>query len=237
MREPTPVERLRAAAAENTAQQGGQDAVDALLEEEQQPRAGESASDQAARRRMLIAGLRGFGAQGLGGFAAGTAEEELRAEQEQIADKERQRRAAMETRGLDIRERETTLADALRQQQADALQADREARIALQQAQLDTQQKEIIAQTVLEEAPGIQAQIDAIELELADPNFGVGFFGGTSDRDERVEELRRLRAFMVNKTEEVMSRFRFTSPGAGAASGSTAGVLNPDEFTVRKVTQ
>jgi hypothetical protein len=62
-------------------------------------------------------------------------------------------------------------------------------------------------------------------------------FGGTSDRDERVEELRRLRAFMVNKTEEVMSRFRFTSPGAGAASGSTAGGFNPDEFTVRQVTQ
>ena len=227
MREPTPVERLRAAAAENTAQQGGKDAVDALLEEEQQPRAGESAADRDARRRMLIAGLRGFGAQGLGGFAAGTAEEELRQEQEVIADQERQRRAAMETRGFDLEERNITLQDAIRRQQADALQADREARIALQQAQLDTQQKEIIAQTVLEEAPGIQAQIDAIELELADPDFGVGFFGGTSDRDERVEELRRLRAFMVNKTEEVMSRFGFTSPGAGGASGSSG--LAPED--------
>jgi hypothetical protein len=213
------------------------DAVDALLEEEQQPRAGESAADRDARMRRLIAGLRGFGAQGLGGFAAGASEVELRQVQEGIAEQVRQRRAGVETRGLDLRERETTLADALRQQQADALQADREARIALQQAQLDTQQKEIIAQTVLEEAPGIQAQIDAIELELADPNFGVGFFGGTSDRDEKVEELRRLRAFMVNKTEEVMSRFRFTSPGAGGASGSTAGGFNPDEFTVRQVTQ
>ena len=213
---------------------GPQTAADYLMEygqapeaPEEQPRAGESAADRDARRRMLIAGLRGFGAQGLGGFAAGTAEEELRQEQEVIADQERKRRAAMETRGLDLRERETTLADALRQQQADALQADREARIALQQAQLDTQQKEIIAQTVLEEAPGIQARIDAIELELADPDFGVGFFGGTSDRDERVEELRRLRAFMVNKTEEVMSRFRFTSPGAGGASGSSG--LAPED--------
>jgi hypothetical protein len=204
---------------------------------EEKPQAGESASDRAARMRRLIAGLRGFGAEGLGGFAAGTAEEELRAEQEGIAEQERQRRAAMETRGLDLREREVTLADALRQQQADALQADREARIALQQAQLDTQQKEIIAQRVLEEAPGIQAQIDAIELELSNPDFGVGFFGGTSDRDERVEELRRLRAFMVNKTEEVMRRFGFNLPGAGGASGSTAGGFNPDEFTVRQVTQ
>jgi hypothetical protein len=220
---------------------GPQTAAEYLMEygqaPEEKPQAGESASDRAARMRRLIAGLRGFGAEGLGGFAAGSAEEELRAEQEQIADKERQRRAAMETRGLDLRERETTLADALRQQQADALQADREARIALQQAQLDTQQKEIIAQRVLEEAPGIQAQIDAIELELSNPDFGVGFFGGTSDRDERVEELRRLRAFMVNKTEEVMRRFGFNLPGAGGASGSTAGGFNPDEFTVRQVTQ
>jgi hypothetical protein len=80
------------------------DAVQAVLEEEQQPRAGESASDRAARMRRLIAGLRGFGAEGLGGFAAGAAEEELRSEQEQIAEQERQRRAAMETRGLDLEE-------------------------------------------------------------------------------------------------------------------------------------
>jgi len=204
---------------------------------EEAPRAGESASDRAARMRRLIAGLRGFGAEGLGGFAAGTAEEELRAEQEMIAEQERQRRAAMETRGLDLREREVTLADALRQQQADALQADREAQIQLRVAQLDTMQKEAIAQRVSEEAPGIQAQIDAIELELSNPDFGVGFFGGTSDREAKIEELRRLRAFMVNKTEEVMRRFGFNLPSAGGASGSTAGGFNPDEFTVRQVTQ
>jgi hypothetical protein len=220
MREPTPVERLRAAAAENTAQLGGQDAVDAVLEAEAQPRAGESASDRDARMRRLIAGLRGFGAQGLGGFAAGASEEELRQEQEGIAEQERQRRAGVETRGLDLEERNITLQDALRRQQADALQADREAQIQLRIAQLDTMQKEAISQRVSEEAPGIQAQIDAIELELADPNFGVGFFGGTSDRDEKVEELRRLRAFMVNKTEEVMRRFGFNLPGAGGGSES-----------------
>lgn len=84
------------------------DAVQAVLEEEQQPRAGESASDRDARMRRLIAGLRGFGAQGLGGFAAGAGEEELRQEQEGIAEQERQRRAAMETRGFDLEERGLT---------------------------------------------------------------------------------------------------------------------------------
>jgi hypothetical protein len=172
MREPTPVERLRAAAAENTAQLGGQDAVDAVLEAEAQPRAGESASDQAARRRMLIAGLRGFGAQGLGGFAAGTAEEELRAEQEGIAEQERQRRAAMETRGFDLQQQELTLMDQLRREDAKDRRFNQVMSLVANFQQLADNDRFRLGSAITDATADVTSRLGMLDQAIASPNTG-----------------------------------------------------------------
>jgi hypothetical protein len=174
MREPTPVERLRAAAAENTAQLGGQDAVDAVLEAEAQPRAGESASDRAARMRRLIAGLRGFGAEGLGGFAAGAAEEELRAEQEGIAEQERQRRAAVETRGLDLQEKELTLMDQIRREDSKNRRFDQIMNLVANFSQLDNTMQNRMGTAIVSATENIANELNMVNRALADPSTSRG---------------------------------------------------------------
>ena len=98
-----------------------QDAVQMLLDKSPPAKAaagaGQSRDSRDDRMRRIIAGLRGLGSQGVGGYAAGSAGEEQRLEQELIAEQERQRTAGMEERELGLRDREVTLLDALRRDQ------------------------------------------------------------------------------------------------------------------------
>jgi len=226
MRELSPVERLRAAAAENTAQQGGKDAVDALLEEEQQPRAGESASDRDARRRMLIAGLRGFGAQGLGGFAAGTAEEELRQEQEGIAEQERQRRAAMETRGLDLEERNITLQDAIRQQQLSQQQRADAEMLQYRYDQLNQRQQEAVDKAVNEETAMLRQALQALDSQI--PNLKDGFF--SSDLSDAVAQRESLVQQILAARARILEMYSGTQ--YGPAQTGQAGLAPEDDALV-----
>jgi hypothetical protein len=229
MREPTPVERLRAAAAENTAQQGGRDAVDAVLEAEAEPRAGESASDRAARMRRLIAGLRGFGAEGLGGFAAGSAEEELRAEQEQIADKERQRRAAMETRGLDLEERGLTQRDEILRMEIANQQREAQEMMDLRYAQLAATHGAAVADAIAAQTSFLVPRIIELRTVLADPSYERGFFG---KRDELEAELAKQEAVLSATEAEVYALYGpapTSSPRvSGGAGGGYESVSNED---------
>jgi hypothetical protein len=170
MREPTPVERLRAAAAENTAQLGGQDAVDAVLEAEAQPRAGESASDRDARMRRLIAGLRGFGAQGLGGFAAGASEEELRQEQEGIAEQERQRRAGMETRGLDLEEQALAQRNEILQAEAKDRRFNQVMSLVANFQQLADNDRFRLGSAITDATADVTNQLGMLDLAIANPS-------------------------------------------------------------------
>jgi hypothetical protein len=234
MREPTPVERLRAAAAENTAQQGGKDAVDALLEEEQQPRAGESAADRDARRRMLIAGLRGFGAQGLGGFAAGTAEEELRQEQEVIADQERQRRAAMEDRELSLKDREVTLMDEIRRQQLDADIRQRAEQALLRLEALGSAEQQFVQEQIGERTANIDQLIQNMNLSLISGNVRG------RDADALRNQILALQEQKANIIEEALINLQQPDRSAAiraaeeAAYGSGGRGFNPEDFTVRQ---
>jgi hypothetical protein len=234
MREPTPVERLRAAAAENTAQQGGKDAVDALLEEEQQPRAGESASDRDARRRMLIAGLRGFGAQGLGGFAAGTAEEELRQEQEVIAEQERQRRAAMEDRELSLKDREVTLMDEIRRQQLDADIRQRAEQALLRLEALGSAEQQFVQEQIGERTANIDQLIQNMNLSLISGNVRG------RDADALRNQILALQEQKANIIEEALINLQQPDRSAAiraaeeAAYGSGGRGFNPEDFTVRQ---
>ena len=226
MREPTPVERLRAAAAENTAQQGEKDAVDALLEEEQQPRAGESASDRDARMRRLIAGLRGFGAQGLGGFAAGAGEEELRQEQEVIADQERKRRAAMETRGLDLEERNITLQDAIRQQQLSQQQRADAEMLQYRYDQLNQRQQEAVDKAVNEETAMLRQALQALDSQI--PNLKDGFF--SSDLSDAVAQRESLVQQILAARARILEMYSGTQ--YGPAQTGQAGLAPEDDALV-----
>jgi hypothetical protein len=229
MREPTPVERLRAAAAENTAQQGGQDAVDAVLEEEAQPRAGESASDRAARMRRLIAGLRGFGAQGLGGFAAGASEEELRQEQEGIAEQERQRRAAMETRGFDLEERGLTQRDEILRMEIANQQREAQEMMDLRYEQLAATHGAAVADAIAAQTSFLVPRIIELQTVLADPNYERGFFG---NRAELEAELAKQEAILSATEAEVYALYgpAPTRPPrvSGGAGGGYESVSNED---------
>jgi hypothetical protein len=229
MREPTPVERLRAAAAENTAQLGGQDAVDAVLEAEAQPRAGESASDRDARMRRLIAGLRGFGAQGLGGFAAGASEEELRQEQEGIAEQERQRRAAMETRGLDLEERGLTQRDEILRMEIANQQREAQEMMDLRYAQLAATHGAAVADAIAAQTSFLVPRIIELRTVLADPSYERGFFG---KRDELEAELAKQEAVLSATEAEVYALYGpapTSSPRvSGGAGGGYESVSNED---------
>jgi hypothetical protein len=229
MRELSPVERLRAAAAENTAQLGGQDAVDAVLEAEAQPRAGESASDRDARMRRLIAGLRGFGAQGLGGFAAGASEEELRQEQEGIAEQERQRRAAMETRGLDLEERGLTQRDEILRMEIANQQREAQEMMDLRYAQLAATHGAAVADAIAAQTSFLVPRIIELRTVLADPNYERGFFG---NRDELEADLAKQEAILSATEAEVYALYgpAPTRPPrvSGGAGGGYESVSNED---------
>lgn len=229
MREPTPVERLRAAAAENTAQQGGKDAVDALLEEEQQPRAGESASDRDARMRRLIAGLRGFGAQGLGGFAAGAGEEELRQEQEGIAEQERKRRAGMEDRELSLKDREVTLMDQIRRQQLDADIRQRAEQALLRMEALGSAERQFVQEQIGERTSNIDQLIQNFNLSLISGNVRG------RDADALRNQILALQEQKANIMEEALINLEQPDRSGAiraleeAAYGTGAGGLTSDE--------
>jgi hypothetical protein len=169
------------------------DAVDAVLEAEAQPRAGESAADRDARMRRLIAGLRGFGAQGLGGFAAGTAEEELRSEQEMIAEQERQRRAAMETRGLDLQQQELTLMNQLRREDSENRRFDQIMNLVANFSQLDNTMQNRMGTAIVSATENIANDLSMVNRALADPS--------TSRKDrERFEAQRASLEQEMNNT-------------------------------------
>jgi hypothetical protein len=193
---------------------------------EEQPRAGESAADRDARRRMLIAGLRGFGAQGLGGFAAGTAEEELRQEQEVIAEQERKRRAAMETRGLDLEERNITLQDAIRQQQLSQQQRADAEMLQYRYDQLNQRQQEAVDEAVNEETAMLRQALQALDSQI--PNLKDGFF--SSDLSDAVAQRESLVQQILAARARILEMYSGTQ--YGPAQTGQAGLAPEDDALV-----
>jgi hypothetical protein len=162
----TPAQFLRANAGTS------RDAVDAVLEAEAQPRAGESASDRAARMRRLIAGLRGFGAQGLGGFAAGASEEELRQEQEGIAEQERQRRAGVETRGLDLEEQALAQRNEILQAEAKDRRFNQVMSLVANFQQLADNDRFRLGSAITDATADVTSRLGMLDQAIASPNTG-----------------------------------------------------------------
>ena len=220
---------------------GPQTAADYLMEygqapeaPEEQPRAGESASDRDARMRRLIAGLRGFGAQGLGGFAAGAGEEELRQEQEGIAEQERQRRAGMEDRELSLKDREVTLMGQIRQQQLDADIRQRAEQALLRLEALGSAEQQFVQEQIGERTNNIDQLIQNFNLSLISGNVRG------RDADALRNQILALQEQKANIIEEALINLEQPDRSAAikaaeeAAYGSGGRGFNPDDFTVRQ---
>ena len=217
---------------------GPQTAADYLMEygqaPEEKPRAGESAADRDARMRRLIAGLRGFGAQGLGGFAAGASEEQLRQEQEGIAEQERQRRAGMEDRELSLKDREVTLMGQIRQQQLDADIRQRAEQALLRLEALGSAEQQFVQEQIGERTANIDQLIQNMNLSLISGNVRG------RDADALRNQILALQEQKANIIEEALINLQQPDRSAAiraaeeAAYGSGGRGFNPDDFTVRQ---
>lgn len=206
---------------------GPKTAVEYLMEYGQAPEKTKTSTAAPARDarderlRRIIAGLRGMGAQGLGGYAAGSAAEQERIAQEIIDAQERSRAARMEERELGLKDRELTLMDALRR---DQLEEDIRAREEAQQQRMT--QMEIGKQEFLQEQISAATQ----NLDFMINNLQMAIMMGDDD-EEKMDQLQQLRQQRIRIIEEVEAQLgRYMSYGAQTPSG-----LNANDFTVRQL--
>ena len=179
-----------------------QDAVETLLNQSPPTKtttgAGQSRDSRDERLRRVIAGLRGLGAEGVGGYAAGSAGEEQRLEQELIAGQERQRTAGMEERELGLRDREVTLMDELRRDQLDADIRQRSEQALLRLEALGSAEQQFVQEQIGERTKGIDQIIDSMNLSLITGNVRGG------DADELRNQILALQEQKATIIEEAL---------------------------------
>jgi len=161
-----------------------------------------------------------MGAQGLGGYAAGSAAEQERIAQEIIDAQERSRAARMEERELGLKDRELTLMDALRR---DQLEEDIREREEAQQQRMT--QMEIGKQEFLQEQISAATQ----NLDFMINNLQMAIMMGDDD-EEKMDQLQQLRQQRIRIIEEVEARLGgYMSSGAQTPSAT---VTSEDEALV-----
>ena len=185
------------------------------------------------RMRRIIAGLRGLGAQGVGGFAAGVSEEELRMEQELIAEQERKRAADAETRGFDLEERGLTQRDAILRLEIENQQREAQQMMDLRWEQLAATHGAAVADAINEKTALYMPRAIELRTVLADPSYESGWLG---NREELEAELAKLEA-TISATEAEVSALYGPAPTRATGTGVTpSGGFNSNDFTVRQVT-
>jgi hypothetical protein len=182
-----------------------QDAVETLLNQSPPTKttagAGQSRDSRDERLRRVIAGLRGLGAEGVGGYAAGSAGEEQRLEQELIAGQERQRTARMEERELGLRDREVTLMDAMRRADAEDRRFDQVMNLAQGFTQLESNERQRLGAAVADATKPLSDQLMTVNTALA-----MGDLSG--DDVERYEGLKNnLESQIANRVAETTTMF------------------------------
>jgi hypothetical protein len=178
------------------------------------------------RMRRIIAGLRGLGSQGVGGYAAGSAGEEQRLEQELIAEQERQRTAGMEERELGLRDREVTLMDQIRRQQLDADIRQRAEQALLRLEALGSAEQQFVQEQIGERTKNIDNIIENMNLSILTGN------GDADDLQNQILALQERKAAIIEEaliTLEQPDRSAAISAAEEAAYGSGAGGLTSDE--------
>lgn len=185
------------------------------------PAGAEISSDD--RMRRLIAGLRGLGAQGLGGYAAGSAEEKLRMEQELIAEQERQSRAAAEEREFGQKDREIEAMDNLRTAEATARREDQAAALQFRYDQLNDAQRNELKAAYLADMRVGQANAKIAQAQAAIEE-GPGWFGGASEHTaEQMAIIAKAQETLANILGEYMSQYQEVGP----QSAPTATTIDP----------
>jgi hypothetical protein len=153
------------------------------------------------RYDRMLAGLRGLGSLGLGGYAAGSAEEKLRMEQEAIAAQERQRTAGMEERELGLRDREVTLMDAMRRADAEDRRFNQVMNLAQGFTQLESNERQRLGAAVADATKPLSDQLMTVNTALA-----MGDLSG--DDVERYEGLKNnLESQIANRVAETTTMF------------------------------
>lgn len=226
---PAPAPAAAPAAVSTAPAATTQDAVETLLNQSPPTKttagAGQSRDSRDERLRRVIAGLRGLGAEGVGGYAAGSAGEEQRLEQELIAGQERQRTAGMEERELGLRDREVTLMDQLRRDQMAQDLSERQQAHELRVSQLGADKQEFLEEQVAERTESVRNMINMLETSILTGDDSV----------EKRNQLLALQDQELRIREEVEASLAGYM-GAGAPSAAGAGGFNANDFTVRTVT-
>ncbi len=185
-----------------------------------------SAGTSDDRYDRMLAGLRGLGAQGLGGYAAGSAEEKLRMEQEAIAEQERQSRAAAEERGFNLEERNINLQDTLRRDQLAQQQLAASEMLQYRYDQLNQRQQEAVDAAVNEETAMLRQSIQVLDSQI--PNLKDGLF--SSDLSDAVAERASLMQQLLAARARILGMYDDTQ--YGSAQAGAAGLAPGDEALV-----
>jgi hypothetical protein len=192
--------------------------------EREQQTAAATPQSRDDRMRRIIAGLRGLGAQGVGGFSAGVAEEAARMDQEAIAEQQRRAEEKFRERELAQADREMNLTDALRREQLAADIRDRQEGHQLRMAQLEAGKQEFLQEQIAKNAQRVRDMINMLEASI--------LMGDDSpDKQNQLLALRDQELRIIEETEASLAGYM--TP----AEGQSASTLNANDFTVRQVTQ
>ena len=173
------------------------------------------------RMRRIIAGLRGLGSQGVGGYAAGSAGEEQRLEQELIAEQERSSEEAFREREFGQKDREIEAMNNLRIAEATARAQDQAATLQFRYDQLNAVQKQAADEAYLADMR-VQMANSKIGAAKAAIEKGPGVFGST--RAHNAEQM----AIIAEANLELQAiRGEYLPQEFGPQSAPTATTIDP----------
>tara|TARA_R110000868_G_C10682208_1_gene747598 strand:- start:155 stop:811 length:657 start_codon:yes stop_codon:yes gene_type:complete len=180
-----------------------------------------SAGTSDDRYDRMLAGLRGLGSRGLGGYAAGSAEEKLRMEQEQLAAQERSSEEAFREREFGQKDREIEAMNNLRVAEATARAQDQAATLQFRYDQLNAVQQQAADEAYLADMRVQMANSKIGAAKEAIKN-GPGMIGST--RAHNAEQM----AIIAEANLELQAiRGEYLPQELGPQSAPTAPAISP----------
>ena len=173
------------------------------------------------RYDRMLAGLRGLGSRGLGGYAAGSAEEKLRMEQEQLAAQERSSEEAFREREFGQKDREIEAINSARIAEATARAQDQAATLQFRYDQLNAVQQQAADEAYLADMRVQMANSKIGAAKEAIKN-GPGMIGST--RAHNAEQM----AIIAEANLELQAiRGEYLPQELGPQSAPTATTIDP----------
>lgn len=177
-----------------------------------------SAGTSDDRYDRMLAGLRGLGSRGLGGYAAGSAEEKLRMEQEQLAAQERSSEEAFREREFGQKDREIEAINSARIAEATARAQDQAATLQFRYDQLNDAQRNELKAAYFADMRVAQANTKIAQAQAAIEE-GPGMFGGAREHTaEQMAIITKEQETLANLLAEYMSQYQEMSPQSAPAT-------------------